>query len=111
MRNQLVVGSVIVALSLGGCASMTETQKGTAKGAGIGAGVGAVVGAIAGKGKGAAIGAVVGAGVGAVAGELKSTPFLVAQQAFLNSMLCDETPTGISSNFKHSLILFRLCTS
>ena len=52
MRNQLVVGSVIVAFSLGGCASMTETQKGTAKGAGIGAGVGAVVGAIAGKGKG-----------------------------------------------------------
>ena len=70
MRNQLVVGSVIVAFSLGGCASMTETQKGTAKGAGIGAGVGAVVGAIAGKGKGAAIGAVVGAGVGAVAGNV-----------------------------------------
>ncbi|MBA3696756.1 MAG: OmpA family protein, partial [Methylotenera sp.] len=56
--------------TLGGCASMTETQKGTAKGAGIGAGVGAVVGAIAGKGKGAAIGAAVGAGVGAVAGNV-----------------------------------------
>ncbi len=55
---------------LGGCANMTETQKGTAKGAGIGAGVGAVVGAIAGKGKGAAIGAAVGAGVGAVAGNV-----------------------------------------
>ena len=70
MRNKLVVGSVLVAFVLGGCANMTETQKGTAKGAGIGAGVGAVVGAIAGKGKGAAIGAVVGAGVGAVAGNV-----------------------------------------
>ena len=70
MRNKLVVGSVLVAFVLGGCANMTETQKGTAKGAGIGAGVGAVVGAIAGKGKGAAIGAAVGAGVGAVAGNV-----------------------------------------
>lgn len=70
MRNKLVIGSVLVAFTLGGCANMTETQKGTAKGAGIGAGVGAVVGAIAGKGKGAAIGAAVGAGVGAVAGNV-----------------------------------------
>ena len=70
MRNKLVVVSVLMAFVLGGCANMTETQKGTAKGAGIGAGVGAVVGAIAGKGKGAAIGAAVGAGVGAVAGNV-----------------------------------------
>ncbi len=70
MRKNLVVGSVLVAFVLGGCANMTETQKGTAKGAGIGAGVGAVVGAVAGKGRGAAIGAAVGAGVGAVAGNV-----------------------------------------
>ena len=70
MRNKLVVVSVLMTFVLGGCANMTETQKGTAKGAGIGAGVGAVVGAIAGKGKGAAIGAAVGAGVGAVAGNV-----------------------------------------
>lgn len=70
MRNKLVVVSVLMAFVLGGCANMTETQKGTAKGAGIGAGVGAVLGAIAGKGKGAAIGAAVGAGVGAVAGNV-----------------------------------------
>ncbi|HEY0561883.1 MAG TPA: OmpA family protein [Methylophilus sp.] len=70
MRNKIIIGSVLVAFVLGGCANMTETQKGTAKGAGIGAGVGAVVGAIAGKGKGAAIGAAVGAGVGAVAGNV-----------------------------------------
>lgn len=70
MRNKLIVGSALVAFVLGGCANMTETQKGTAKGAAIGAGAGAVVGAVAGKGKGAAIGAVVGAGVGAVAGNV-----------------------------------------
>ena len=70
MRNKIIISSVLVAFVLGGCANMTETQKGTAKGAGIGAGVGAVVGAIAGKGKGAAIGAAVGAGVGAVAGNV-----------------------------------------
>lgn len=70
MRNKIIVGSVLVAFALGGCANMSETQKGTAKGAAIGAGVGAVVGAVAGKGKGAAIGAAVGAGVGAVAGNV-----------------------------------------
>lgn len=70
MRNKLVLGSVLIAFVLGGCANMTETQKGTAKGAAIGAGVGAVVGAVAGKGKGAAIGAVVGAGAGAIAGNV-----------------------------------------
>ena len=70
MRKKLLVSSVLLTFVLGGCANMTETQKGTTKGAAIGAGVGAVVGAVAGKGKGAAIGAVVGAGVGAVAGNV-----------------------------------------
>ena len=70
MRNKLIVSSVLLTFVVGGCANMTETQKGTAKGAGIGAGVGAVVGAVAGKTKGAVIGAVVGAGVGAVAGNV-----------------------------------------
>ena len=70
MQKNIMVSSVLVALILGGCANMTETQKGTAKGAAIGAGAGAVVGAIAGKGKGAAIGAVVGGAAGAVAGNV-----------------------------------------
>ena len=70
MRNKIIVSSVLLTFVLGGCANMTETQKGTAKGAGIGAGVGAVVGAVAGKTKGAVIGAAVGAGVGAVAGNV-----------------------------------------
>ncbi|PCI58558.1 MAG: hypothetical protein COB34_05015 [Methylophilaceae bacterium] len=72
MVKKIVIGAVITAFALGGCASMTETQKGTAKGAAIGAGIGAVVGVIAGKGKGAAIGAVVGGAAGAIAGNVWS---------------------------------------
>ncbi len=70
MRNKIIVSSILVAFALGGCANMTETQKGTAKGAGIGAGVGAVIGAIAGNTKGAVIGAAVGAAAGGVAGNV-----------------------------------------
>ncbi|MGB2832489.1 MAG: OmpA family protein [Methylotenera sp.] len=70
MRNKIIVSSILVVFALGGCANMTETQKGTVKGAAIGAAGGAVVGAIAGKGKGAAIGAVVGGAAGAVAGNV-----------------------------------------
>jgi outer membrane protein OmpA-like peptidoglycan-associated protein len=70
MHNKLIVSSILVAFILGGCANMTETQKGTAKGAGIGAAAGAVVGAIAGNTKGAVIGAAVGAAAGGVAGNV-----------------------------------------
>lgn len=70
MRNKIIVSSILVAFTLGGCANMTETQKGTAKGAGIGAAAGAVVGAIAGNTKGAVIGAAVGAVAGGVAGNV-----------------------------------------
>jgi outer membrane protein OmpA-like peptidoglycan-associated protein len=70
MKKKFLISTILATFTLGGCANMSETQKGTAKGAAIGAGTGAVVGAIAGKGKGAAIGAAVGAGVGAVAGNV-----------------------------------------
>ncbi len=70
MRNKIIVSSILVSFTLGGCANMTETQKGTAKGAGIGAAAGAVVGAIAGNTKGAVIGAAVGAAAGGVAGNV-----------------------------------------
>ena len=72
MRKPFTISALVLALSVAGCANMTETQKGTAKGAGIGAAAGAVVGAIANGGKGAAIGAAVGAGAGAVAGNVWS---------------------------------------
>ena len=72
MKTKLTVSALVLVFGISGCASMSETQKGTAKGAGIGAGVGAVVGAIAGGGKGAAIGAAVGAGAGAIGGNVWS---------------------------------------
>lgn len=81
MQNSLLATCVIAALALGGCANMTETQKGTAKGAGIGAGVGAVIGAVAGGTKGAAIGAGVGAAGGAIAGNVWSKRMQEQKQA------------------------------
>jgi len=72
MNTQSKIIAAAIALSLSGCANMTETQKGTAKGAAIGAGAGAVVGAVAGGKKGALIGAGVGAAGGAIAGNVWS---------------------------------------
>ena len=61
-----------VALALGGCANMSETQQGTAKGAAIGAAAGAVLGAVTGGSKSAGKGAVLGAGAGALGGYIWS---------------------------------------
>ena len=72
IQQKLIVSSILVAFTLGGCANMSETQKTTAKGAGIGAAGGAVVGAVIGGTKGAAIGAVVGGVGGGIAGNVWS---------------------------------------
>lgn len=60
------------ALTLSGCANMSETQQGSAKGAGIGALAGVLLGAATGGSKGAAQGAVLGAGAGALGGYIWS---------------------------------------
>lgn len=72
VQHKLIVGSILVAFALGGCANMTETQKTTAKGAGIGAAGGAVIGAVVGGTKGAVIGAAVGGVGGGIAGNVWS---------------------------------------
>ncbi len=67
MHKKVIISSVLIAFTLGGCSSfssMTETQKTTAKGA--------VIGAIAGGTKGAVIGAAVGGVAGGVAGNIWS---------------------------------------
>lgn len=69
-RTILMIPAIIAAL--GGCAAMTESQRGTAQGSAIGAGAGAAIGALIGGGKGAAIGAGSGALLGAGAGYLWS---------------------------------------
>ncbi|MBY0473495.1 MAG: OmpA family protein [Nitrosomonas sp.] len=66
----LIVTAIILALT--GCATMTDTQRGTAQGTVIGAGTGAAIGALIGGGKGAAIGASSGALLGAGAGYMWS---------------------------------------
>ena len=72
VHHKTIVGAVLVAFTLGGCANMTETQKTTAKGAGIGAAGGAVIGAVVGGTKGAVIGAAVGGVGGGIAGNVWS---------------------------------------
>ncbi len=73
--KRIIVSLGAIALGLGGCANMTETQKTTGTGAAIGAAAGAIIGvATAGgnKGKSAATGAAIGAAVGAGGGYLWS---------------------------------------
>lgn len=70
----LIIPLTAIAIAVGGCANMTETQRGTAMGAGIGAASGAVIGGVAGKGgrDRAATGAVIGGVAGAIAGNVWS---------------------------------------
>ncbi|SFI19151.1 OmpA family protein [Nitrosomonas sp. Nm34] len=72
MKFRMTIATLVTSLTLGGCATMTETQRGSSQGAAIGAGTGAVIGAILGGGKGAAIGAGSGAVLGAGAGYIWS---------------------------------------
>jgi outer membrane protein OmpA-like peptidoglycan-associated protein len=66
------VCAAAVALTLSGCANMSETQQGSAKGAGIGALAGVLLGGATGGSKGARQGAVLGAGAGALGGYIWS---------------------------------------
>ena len=72
--HKLLISTLALSLTLTGCASMTETQRGTATGAGIGAGLGAIIGATTAGGGGsrAATGAAIGGIAGAVAGNIWS---------------------------------------
>jgi outer membrane protein OmpA-like peptidoglycan-associated protein len=75
MIRKSVAGLCVIAMAMGGCANMTETQSNTAKGAGIGAAAGGLIGlATAGgnKGKSAATGAAAGAAIGALGGYIWS---------------------------------------
>ncbi|MGE0072831.1 MAG: OmpA family protein [Thiomonas sp.] len=69
----IAASGALLAVALGGCANMTESQKSTAQGAGIGAAAGAVIGALTAggnTGKSALTGAAAGAAVGALGGYL-----------------------------------------
>jgi outer membrane protein OmpA-like peptidoglycan-associated protein len=71
MRNRIhtAIAALLVPVTLGACASMSNTQKGGAIGAGAGAAAGAAIGKAAGStAKGAIIGAVVGGTAGAIIG-------------------------------------------
>ncbi len=66
----LILALFVGSLSLSGCASMSNTEKGAAAGAGAGAVVGGVIGNATGStAQGAIIGAVLGGAAGAVIGQ------------------------------------------
>ncbi|MDH3287513.1 MAG: OmpA family protein [Betaproteobacteria bacterium] len=72
IKTRFIAATAIGALTLSGCAGMTQTESDTAKGAGIGAAAGAVIGGISGGGRRAAKGAAIGAAVGAAGGYIWS---------------------------------------
>ena len=65
MRNKITALALVAALTLTGCANMTQTERDTAGGAGLGAIAGAIIGHQSGRG---AEGAIIGGIIGAVAG-------------------------------------------
>jgi osmotically inducible lipoprotein OsmB len=67
MKNYLIITILVIGLALGGCSSMSDTEKRTMGGTAIGAGAGAAVGAVAGN---TAVGAIVGAAAGTAGGYL-----------------------------------------
>ena len=72
LSTTIAASIAAAALTLTGCANMSETQQGTAKGAAIGAGVGALLGGATGGSKRIGTGAVLGAGAGALGGYIWS---------------------------------------
>lgn len=74
-----LIGTLVAAIAISGCANMDATQQGTAKGAGLGALAGAIIGNATG-GDNTVRGAAIGAAAGAIAGNLWSKR-MQAQQA------------------------------
>jgi outer membrane protein OmpA-like peptidoglycan-associated protein len=72
MPHAFTAAVIAAAITLTGCANMTETQQDTAKGAAIGAAAGALLGVATGGSKRAGTGAVIGAGAGALGGYIWS---------------------------------------
>ncbi len=69
-RLGLAVAAAAAIVSVAGCETMSERERGTAQGAGVGAAAGAVIGGVGGGNAGR--GAVIGGAIGAVAGNLWS---------------------------------------
>lgn len=72
MPRAITAAVLVAAITLTGCANMTQTQQDSAKGAAIGAAAGALLGVATGGSKRAGTGAVIGAGAGALGGYIWS---------------------------------------
>jgi outer membrane protein OmpA-like peptidoglycan-associated protein len=80
-KTRFIAVATFGALTLSGCAEMTQTQQDTAKGAGIGAAAGAVIGGVTGGGRRAVKGAAIGAAIGAAGGYIWSKNMQEQQRA------------------------------
>ncbi|MDH5535429.1 MAG: OmpA family protein [Betaproteobacteria bacterium] len=72
LNIRFIAAATLTALTLSGCANMSQTQRDTATGAGVGAAAGAVIGGISSGGRGAARGAAIGGALGAAGGYIWS---------------------------------------
>ncbi len=105
--NSLLIGMLVIAMLLGGCASMNKTQKGAVIGAAGGGAVGAVIGKVSGN---TALGAVLGAAVGGTAGTIIGRKMDKQAQEIEKSVpdaKVERVGEGISVEFDSS-ILFAL---
>lgn len=70
LRPTLLVPLLVLGLLVGGCSSLSNTEKGAAVGAGAGGAVGAAIGKAVGEtAKGAVLGAMIGGTAGAIIGQ------------------------------------------
>jgi outer membrane protein OmpA-like peptidoglycan-associated protein len=94
MRKYLIVLSVLIALTISGCATDTKQKKGRVVGAALGTLVGAGVGYAIGGGKGAAIGAGAGLLVGGLTGD-QIGKYMDKQEAEMRQALAEVESASI----------------
>ncbi|HXG10527.1 MAG TPA: glycine zipper domain-containing protein [Gemmataceae bacterium] len=94
---RLGAAALLPALLAGGCASMSNTDKGVLAGGGIGAGTGALIGSATGNtGLGAAVGGVIGAVSGGLVGNAVDKAERKAEEARLAAASAAPGPLGMT---------------
>lgn len=104
VRSRDLVSLALLAATLGGCASMTRSQKAVAVGAGTGAVVGGVIGKNTGStARGAIIGAAVGGTIGSIIGLQMDKQAREIEQAIPGAVV-ERVGEGIQVTFESGLL-------
>lgn len=106
MKKYLIVLSVLIALTVSGCATDTQQKKGRVIGAVLGTVVGAGVGYAIGGGKGAAIGAGAGLVAGGLAGD-QIGKYMDKQEAEMRQALAEVESASIQREQNILAITFK----